>query len=837
MRVFGFRISGINLADDRGQAAFVFATSDRAAEVLEELEEDTAVLVCVDDRVGSVDTMIEPFRMRERHSNYSFSLPATTEVGRHFFRKAERAISSLIEDAAPGDTTMHFAQHADSGVNNLDVIGDPDFIDDGTEYRIYYVGSETIYIAENTHVGGGEYEDVVRGAAGSRAQRHSEGGNVFDDVPFWIGRRIETIDWTPENGITIRDIGRIAEAFRQSSGWIEIQTRNWLDGLDRARINQDPSIVDDDESLIEIITTEDPEPFYIVGSIDRTNPDNERIYKTRDNTGNPLEGDMRPMWLQMRDHLVPMRFLLGSGFDAIYEYFVAGEDPFPANPLRSPSIEPQEARENLADISNDEITPLFAIVHPSVAPWVGAIDGIGPSTIGLEHGRTVNENLVGVYPYHPVAIAAAFLMSTDSDRLDPNNFDVLSGNLGLDRRRAFSPGTIDHLHSLIARTPDMAIDQMVVGWNREPEQIMDRLRRMLLFFGFRFGCDNQGFLTIEQYSLADVADYDHAIKNEIRIIPAETIDFEDGSGDRTTSIGGTFRQTPWLDGRSVRVVSDPDAEKDFAAQARVDEMTLDAPFIWRLSTYRSWLQSRAIIQDFQIPRLRVAQVEDHLSGGLDYSVGGIVLVPDLGLENPWLWDSDGERISDMAEQGDVFAAGIIIGRRYLPRESVYELEMLFLFSAVIRWRAPSAIIEDVQFQTSLTHRVIVSESSNLGATEADGYYFSRHDQVAVYELDGTPVDIAPGRVFSETGDGEEFLVNSDDDWVAAGLEGKVLELNHIKSDGEPGEAATWGEGYWNPGQVPDSDSLENIDRAYMFFSRDSDATLGDENLLGDEYGG
>lgn len=811
MRVYGFTIAGINRKGYAGQAMFAFSSSERAIPLLEDdIEYDSSgditysVIPCLLTNVGAIATSFDPYRVREKFSTYRFSLSATDEVGSTFFRLQDQAISEVGAEIAAADTTL------DLGTSGLDTA--PFDIEGDTNYVVYYLGKETIYVPEGGHTTGGVYEGCVRAAAGSKAQRHKEGNFIYDDVPFWIGRQATLFSWTPDDGQVIRDIGVISNSVGMKNARINIEMNSYLSGLDRMSVNQNPISfphqANNIRDSIRVASSGGLTGYSLVGQMDVIETDSDisfNMYKTHEPDGSPLIGSLeRGVFLQVdKDYCVYM----GDGqFDSDTGYFLRNDGGLDG------LFGSDFVYEEDLDKQFQEFHALFGIKRDTEDPKTFH----GP-TEAYEY-LTINTGLVEVYKYHPLAICAGFLMSTQSERINADRFDVFHHNWSLDKADAFSDASIQEVHDLIKATPWAQVDQLILGASSNSIKMVSVIREILHTYGFKLSVDNEGYLKFSKIGLMGVGEFSEAITNPITALASGLLSFEDGSADRTTVLSGTYGKTPWRKGRSFQVSSLPSQALPPEAQGAFDEMSVMADTINSISDLRAQMESRALIQDFQSPRLSL-RFPDRTVGDHDYSLGSYLSLNDLPLEVSWLFNKKGERLKSLENEIIGSWVGQIIGRRYMPKQNVYEIELFFANEGFIRWRAPSAVVTEGG-DTAPTGTIQISTNSSFGDEASDALRFSVGDQVLVYAPDFATERLGSARTITEVHDTYVVITPNS---TSAIEEGDILELSYINTTGDAF-------GYINP------NILAGIDRVYTFMGDLAD-TLGSNGDPADQYGG
>ena len=154
-QVLGFTIRGIAAFGTAKQAMFITPTSPDVVKMLEHAAEEQfgnefKAVECVLPRSGSLGVSISPFEARETYAAYTFNMPATDEVGKYFFRKAERAVTRLEQDLS------NISAALSSSLTDLHL--PHDFMMDSYMAGAIYIEDETILIRRQ-----GSFYRLLRG--------------------------------------------------------------------------------------------------------------------------------------------------------------------------------------------------------------------------------------------------------------------------------------------------------------------------------------------------------------------------------------------------------------------------------------------------------------------------------------------------------------------------------------------------------------------------------------------------------------------------------------------------------------------------------------------------
>lgn len=813
-RLIGFSISGIHKIGSTKQLCFAMPTSSNVVSAFESTQ-NAAVIQAMLPRGGSVDTAIEPYRIAERYSNYIFRLSAADEVGAHLFRKAARAVGRL-----PGPVSST----ASAVFLGIPALGTAPFdITEGGNFNVVYIGEETLFIpsGSETAPGSGSYTGVLRGRVGSVAVDHGTGTYIYRTPPFWQGRKLTLFDFALDRSqpFARRDTGRIADSFTQDNAEIVVRMSSHLAGINNQTINVRPFDMRGKADALRFAQRAAEggrDEAFLAGAILR-------------NAGEALTFNIAKRQLQdgtVRFSASGVDMDIGHVFveyDNHLQYYVqrtpdvyAPDTPVKASILGSSVLPPAEGGA-VPGLSPERLSVLFCVIHPSVDAYVDAAGTLVPfraPTQAYKH-LTINADIKDVYTYHPLAIAAGLMLSTQSARLNADRFDVFHPNYSLDASDAFSDDSIQDIHDLIRATPDSRVDYFVLGSKNAPVKVMAAIRNMLHVHGFRLSVDNEGFFKFSRTRTITAREFGVATATPLKALPSALLSFDDGNGDTTSIITGTYGQTPYRRGSAFSVTALDDDVLPKQAQQNFDQMTMTADTLQSLLRIRAVLESRALVQDFQGARLKI-RVADHLIDGLDYSLGGFLALADLPIKKAWLWDKDGQRKKNLLSTTTPAWVGEVIGRRYLPQDNYYELELFFANDALTRDRAPSGVLRQT---TPSGEPEIYLEDTHFGDVAGDLSRFTQGDQVMIYTPDG--VYLAGPHTIMNIPDVDGYLEFS------VGLtelaRGSVVELAHI-------DTVSSGVGYDNPAVIA------GVDRAYVFMGT-ANRTLGTAAGPADQYGG
>lgn len=758
------------------------------------------------DGLGSISTSTDIFRAKTTWGAFDFGLEAFPDkVAELLFYEQKRADAVLQEDVAPSDFTL-----------KLD--------DSGLADTVIYVGEETMALGSATGTSGGvtTYNIATRAAYQSEAQAHTQDANVFTSVPYWGSRRVWLYDLerdpTKSQGFEFhqRWIGRITGSFRQDLGRITVPTREVMSGLNNVKrgrasrsfermgvayyyrdLNQGPS------------NARPPGP--VVAAMPYDGSYTPKIRKP--DTFNTVA-------FQVDDEIV-----LGSAdVDATPEY--EGTASFNNTPIFGKNYPTERFGEGKDAKSLEDRK-----IEPEDVYEVFVADRIYSGATSLTAGNT-QDDLWG-YRWHPLAYYGAFHLSEPGTPIAPDSFDVFQADWTLDLKHLFVDDIVDRLWKLMRETADQEIDRIILGENGQTVSLRQFSREALLRpYGWTEGITNDGLLTVEPLRDADVEFYDTALNNKIRPEPSDLLDLSNGRSQTVDAVEVILGSEFLEDRRSIIVQARDDSSTRAADQAASPDLAYDLSTIdpERGGWARDQVVGKLLQQHFAMPRLRV-RVPDHTFQSRDYGIGTEVALEDLDVEPRWLVDKNGDRVTTIGD--DVQWAGYIVGRQYLPTERAYELELLLSGSSIIRWRAPSGVIESVSGTGTASQSITLggdstdsafgdedTDNTTVGNVLPDAQRFTEGDEVRVWKPDGTLWNSEIREIASISSD----TVTLDGSFSSAPPAGHILELAYLQTSS--------GSGYENDGL---GSTFDFVDRAY-FYLADQDDTLGTTNIAADEYG-
>ncbi len=777
-------VEGIGAADGTGAAGgTLFATPNSMLLSAGDAGFDWTPRLKMPSSGGEDST--DPFSARFSRSSFQFELHGHDDVVEMFLHEAIRAAGELQAEVTAAATTI------DAGVSGL--------------AGAVYLEQETIILGADQ--GDGTYTGCTRGAYGSRATPHVVGVNVYDEVREWPGRVVTLYTYFFKTGhLEPRWRGKISPQsdIEQRAMVLHLPCTVADAGNEQVRLGRFQPTVRTEFAYRELAGARD-----IVGQkASFLTPTVTKPTATEQAAGYYSSA------LQIGHEVVKAHV----GIESDDEYRFVNLDGGVL--LRSNSeIEPIKNQGGpLFTHRTQRVSEVFAVDKRQNFSSIYALDEVGATW----------------YKYHPAAIWACLKLSTGSDTADPDNFDVLRGPWAMDAAWQFEDDIVSTVWTLIDETPYLArVEQLVLGYDQQPAAIERELQQLLRNHGLMEGINPDGTKTLRRLGLPDIDIVATALDNEIAPIPSDRLGQASGRSSSVDTVEAIIGKLPWQDGepyeidvrdsatfRSSKLQQNPDTRVDFTTIPR------DRP---RMAV--SLLESTALVQNRALARVPV-RVNDHVDTGADLTVGGYCTIADLPLKKPYLVDHTGTRISTTS--GNVMWLCQIIGREYLPGKRAYNLTLLVMGGAVVRWRAPAAEISGYTDYGDGTSRFDITEFAwgGQGALQkSDGDRFTAGDDIMVTTKTGALYESTIFEVTAATSTSLTVTGTLSAGAPSSGWDKHILELAHLDTDAS-------GEGYANDGLAG---AYPNIHRIYVFLAQSptspgGTASLGDVDADADVYG-
>jgi hypothetical protein len=549
-----------------------------------------------------------------------------------------------------------------------------------------WIGDETILLG--TDSGSGVYTGCTRGLWGSPAQAHDAGDGVYRRVPGWADRLITVIEHDEADG-SETVVGRYhIDNISMDDTIITIQTSEVLNDYRAAEINQGAEDLTAYAKSMRINPNRS-----IAGALVGYTSTLRQANTSLDAVFLEVNGERIHQFVQ-RDGLVNA----GGNASWVFEPYPFGED----------------------EVAIDSLYEVFVIWRQS---------GSGSNVVG----DFSTEDLT--YPAHPLAIALALLTSTGAGY--NGSYDVLGEQwgLGLDYI-SWTPWETE-----IANTPDMCIDQLVLGRGGSTVNVFTTIQDILLKpFGYFLSITNDGLLTIERLRLPTLIDWQAAQTSSIDAYIDGPLRMDRAMGEISDRIvanvgGAGTGQTTTVNVRTPER-STRRAKLADAREFELNYTAINPKSLGIVPGAQAGALTNALVNLLQlnldaVPRLFVRVGNPATTGETDYNHGRIIRINDLAnLQDAWIVDANGNRVDDLSE---IDFAGMIIGREYDLDRRTYTLELLFLSYHVgqfIRLRAPSGVIASVDSGTNTITLDATTFSASDAATFNDG------DDIEIWTVDG-----------------------------------------------------------------------------------------------------
>jgi len=741
------------------------------------------------------------FQSKTKYSAFEFGFRATDEQGADFFGDAE---ISTTEVTAYADTTTTTMELADPGLADTPV----------------WINSECILLG--SHTGGGTYTGCTRGYYSSRQEPHRTGANVYDYIHEWAGRIVRLYTLTYDGGPTADSGGSPTDAFTLTQRW-------W------GKIHSGP---EQDKGTLTLDTWglfggEDPIPL---AREDRTISDHGQLTLKRADLGRSIidagsttyeTSIYKPSSILPYDQVcavVEGEVVQLRGTDGDY---TISDGPLFGRDFRDIQSDTRngiitvDSPEDIYEVMafDADFENVLTTEGPGLFPWRS-------SRINSAYGTDFED----FFDRHPLTYYAILNLSTRTKDTNPAVFDILQRDWSTNNRPFYVDNITDRIKALIRATPEYQMNHFVLGWGNSSVDLRRKSREWFLRpWGFDEAPTKNGEVDLVQATTVDADTYDAALSNKIAPVQSDTLNQDSGRSSVIRGAKLTVGGLP-MEGETPRSAHVVDADND-ANRAAYLRMGTDIEFDFstvkpeRLEWVKSIVVDKVAVQSLKIPTVQF-ELEDWQPNGLDYGIGKAAHLEDIDIEPAWLWDRDGERVSDFSD--DVQWTGVFTGQHWLPQRMAYAMTLYLIGRNVGRWRAPTGIIRD--WRTSggshiLTLQGNAAADSAYGLSATDVSYFTPGDDVAIWRPDGTYWSGNPATPLEvdsvDTGAQEITLSNTY--WSDPPRFGRV-ELAGLDSDSS-------GAGYENQGL---NGRFTNVVRAYMFLADTSD-TLGDADLEGDQY--
>jgi hypothetical protein len=781
-----------NFGDSRGTATFKSPDMNGGASATIRSNELNV------EKLGGVGDSIDVFEAGISFSAFDFEIRGNT-FNVELWRSAERNPSFEIV----GDTSKTQTKIVTTATNGE------------LEGNAAWVRDETIFFEMHDPDGDnpGEYL-VKRGFYISPEQNHLDGTKIFESIPYWDKRKVRLFTWTyneDSNGhipLTRRYLGEIDGSTQHDHNRIIVPSVGQGTSLRGLNVNEDAFTEDETTGSLQIDwnpkVSEGDKLRGVKGRL-RFNAEGGESKVVKPNEYN--DGTDLRTWIQIEGKDKEIIFPYdGEVKGKIDELFTIGFN----GSRQSTDIIPFDFERS--DIPNK----IADIWEPFIVHRI--FDDKSDTTYSHTREITQFSDHDDKYIYHPVSIVACLLMSTYSQSVDAENFDVLHGNWGSGAYALLSRSFPDDVRGLVENNPGDRVDQVVMGLNGSREQLWEKVSSILVQHGYYWSIKENGSLTIKKLTNADVKFWSDAQGNVITPVESSTLMTDDGRDEVIDTLEGRVGKVgDFVQPKPIQVQVrelKPNLSQKLSRQVDQD---IDFTTFVRSNFHKAEdrLRTLAALQSDKLPKFQF-QVDDYLNESPEpsYSLGDAVSIEQIPLAKKWIArDGTQQRI----DKSQVKFAGRIISRTYLPQKRAYEIEIELVGVSLARWRSPSGVVKSID----QANNKIELEDEDDGGSEVlrGGDPFNVGDEIQIFSEDGKKVD----------SNIQEIQSISDDTLTLDGFgystnpsAGDIVELSYFDTDNSS-------DGYENSSVLP------NIDRAYTALA-DTDSTIGDADEDADIYG-
>lgn len=534
--------------------------------------------------------------------------------------------------------------------------------------KVAYIGEETVRVISDA--GGGVY-NVERGFWGSKAAAHHAGQGVYSRPPFYRNRIVSFLSY---DGSTVetRERAYLRDMYKPAgSDVISVETRGVLAAIKGVEANRGAYPIPNAEVKYF-------DANRIVIDIDKQNFEPRAAKKTSPSAGGwrswYLTTTTTTGWMQADDIISP----LGN-----WVHYV-----------------PSHGRETTSKVAAWEGNTIEQKGAPSeyehVDSPVWELCAWHRDTDTLPYPKADAEQVFD-NAFQPLAVFAAIVCSSDSDTIDPDTLDFVNGNFGLDARWLFGDTGIQKLIDLANTDSDIEIDQLILGWDGEPFDVLETLLfKLLIPYGYLLGQTTDGYLYPFKFGPMDVSGYGAAKSNVIKPLFDEggaiVMGWKPGYAAAIQAYTAKVGKTPVFDGQEERGLAlDASARLTKLIEPSRNELDFSTLRTDRVDAVRAILTRQAAILRRSMPTLKVL-AEDYKYDGLDYDIGAWATIDIRDVDPDLLVDETGEPVN-VTGAGDraLQFGGVIFSRTWNTEIDTYVLELaLTNYTAGLgRWRAPS----------------------------------------------------------------------------------------------------------------------------------------------------
>lgn len=696
-----------------------------------ELAAEGWIADCLMELPQTVERSVDPWSSRYETGPMSFELDLA-KVGHQIPVQAWQPITNLADDALDTDSTVKLERGDLNGA-------------------LLYVNGETIYITSPSDLGGGVWQySASRGYNGSLAEEHGEGDPLYTAPPEWRGRKVEFLVIDGAGSGRIRWTGYLDALATSGTGTrVVVSGREILDALGGRQINQgSPDLSQTGQILWDRLSG------YLVGTLTY-----ERRVRKRSQTGGRI-------CFQVGEGLVTLPYNAGN-LDFSQAVFELGTTYGEGVPDRV-TLGDDPARFVAVD---KPICELFVVSKELDDKYGG--------------GVSATWDLDAALRYHPVAIPWAMISATSrfttfADVLEP---DVLRDHWGV---ALYDWTDSERWYQTCLTTPEVQIDQLYLGWDCAPVDVLDTMIDVLLRpYGFFLAISEDGRLGVSRLISPTIADLCEGATRQLPLVRPSSggqLEWDYAIGSAVSQVTANVGATPWLPDPSTLTISASSRIPRGAsfADSRVYTYDLQTVSRGRIAGLfdgdagdglTARLLDKAIRASWALPRLKVTALDSRkLTGNVKYDLGTYVTLAGPIPPSPIFRLPDGTLADLESEADQVYFLGQILAARQNVPAQTYELELLLVAwrtGKVARFRAPSAVVIG---WVELDAEIEVEVVSEFGGSGTDAAGFAAGDEVELWELDGTPT--AEGVRTVTDVDGELITM----DGVYSDPIGKVMRL-------------------------------------------------------------
>jgi hypothetical protein len=700
---------------------------------------------------NTLDDTVNPFTGGLSTSSYTISLSANDDVATRLLYTQRKSTLSLAGPITAASTIVGV-----SGPGNTTLAG-----------SVIYAGDEAILLG--THTAGGQYTGCTRGFWSTTAQAHQQGDFVKLKNGYLRTRRASLVTYDRDTGTeSIRWRGFVDTIDTSTDGLtVNVKCRSVLSLLMGATVNRSAPRIDVGEAFVQYLAGASEPGF--AASIRGTGYTQRGSKTAAAYVGTFQVGDTAVRGTVSTDGVITI-----SGF--------------PLREWGAPELEGDE------DIQRDGFSAPSQTLDESDIYELFVIDGTSQA---LSTTRALTKWR------HPVAVAAALMLSTDAT--SPSGFDALPGVWGCGAPAEIFDQTA--IQAVIDATPDLAIDRLILGWDGDEVDIFEYTQRTLLApFGFSWTLTDDSKIAIARFQAVAIDEFDSV--NTVQPIPHMLM----MSGTRENEfdqVVGLFGGLPWRDPEPLLIASRDGEQRDSIRRNLFNQATtLDLDFQTLDVSRRddaSDLLARATQGHYGTPTLYI-NARDYADTGTSYDLLGAITLDDPGIIQAWFIDNDGSRTSITAADGTF--VGRIVSRTYDFETNLYSLGVLLTnwrFANVPRLRAPSAVLNGSSTTTTLT---VEQNAFHSGANDTS--FFIAGDVVSLWYRDGVEVNSPPESRTVVSTTATTIVINSG---FTTGPSGAIVRLADFDDYGSGGYT----------------------EREYAFIC-DEDGFMGASGVTGDVYG-